>query len=59
MAVNNFAGEDRTDYLILCGGGAFLIHDFVVKDFKVPLLELDYVRANVKGMLAMMTEQFA
>jgi hypothetical protein len=59
MSINNFVGEDRTDYLILCGGGAFLVQDFVVKDFKVPLLELDYVRANVKGMLAMMTEQFA
>jgi hypothetical protein len=59
MAVHNFVGEDRTDYLILCGGGAFLVHDFVVKDFKVPILELDYVRANVKGMIAMMTEQFA
>jgi hypothetical protein len=58
MAINNFVGEDRTDYLILCGGGAFLVHGFVKKDFKVPILELDYVRANVKGMLAMMTEQF-
>jgi hypothetical protein len=59
MAVKNFVGEDRIDYLILCGGGAFLARDFVARDFKVPLLELDYVRANVKGMLAMMTEQFA
>jgi hypothetical protein len=59
MAVHNFVGGDRTDYLILCGGGAFLVHDFLARDFKVPILGLDYVRANVKGMLAMMTEQFA
>jgi hypothetical protein len=58
MALNNFVGEDRIDYLVLCGGGSYLIHDFFVRDFKVPLLPLDYVRANVRGMLAMMTEQF-
>jgi hypothetical protein len=57
MAINNFVGADRTDYLILCGGGAHLVHDLVANDFKVPMLDLDYVRANVKGMLAMMTEQ--
>jgi hypothetical protein len=58
MALNNFVGEDRIDYLVLCGGGSYIIHDFFVRDFKVPLLPLDYVRANVQGMLAMMTEQF-
>jgi hypothetical protein len=57
MAINNFVGADRTDYLILCGGGACLVHDLVANDFKVPMLGLEYVRANVKGMLAMMTEQ--
>jgi hypothetical protein len=57
MAINNFVGADRTDYLILCGGGAHLVRDLVANDFKVPMLDLDYVRANVKGMLAMMTEQ--
>jgi hypothetical protein len=57
MALNNFVGAERIDYMVLCGGGAHLVRDFVVKDFKVQLLELDYVRANVQGMLAMMAEQ--
>jgi hypothetical protein len=57
MAINNFVGAERTDYLVLCGGGAYLVHDLLANDFKVPMLDLDYVRANVKGMLAMMTEQ--
>jgi hypothetical protein len=57
MAINNFVGAERTDYLILCGGGAYLVRDFVEQDFKVPTFALDYVRANVKGMLTMMTEQ--
>jgi hypothetical protein len=57
MAINNFVGADRTDYMVLCGGGAYLVHDLVANDFKVPMFDLDYVRANVRGMLAMMTEQ--
>jgi hypothetical protein len=56
MAVGNFVGEDRIDYIVLCGGGSYFIHDFFVKDFKVPLLSVDYVMANVTGMLAMMME---
>jgi hypothetical protein len=57
IAMNNFVGSERTDYLILCGGGSYLVGGFVAEDFKVPIFELDYVRANVKGMLAMMTER--
>jgi hypothetical protein len=56
VAINNFVGSERTDYLILCGGGSHLVGGFVAKDFRVPIFELDYVRANVKGMLAMMAE---
>jgi hypothetical protein len=55
IALNNFIGEERIDYIILCGGGSHLIYDFFIKDFRIPLLSLDYVRANVTGMLKMMT----
>jgi hypothetical protein len=57
MALGNFVGAGRIDYMVLCGGGAHLVYDFVAKDFRVPVLAVDYVRANVKGMLAMMVEQ--
>jgi hypothetical protein len=55
IALNSFIGEERIDYVILCGGGSHLIHDYFVEEFKIPLLALDYVRANVLGMLKMMT----
>jgi hypothetical protein len=55
IALNNFIGEERIDYIILCGGGSHLIHEYFVRDFRIPLLSLDYVRANVLGMLTMMT----
>jgi hypothetical protein len=52
--LNNFVGEEPIDFLVLCGGGANLIKDRFVKDFKVRLLSLDFLRANVSGMLKMM-----
>jgi hypothetical protein len=55
IALNNFVGEERVDYLILCGGGAYLVKDRFVKDFKVQTMALDYLRANCSGMLKMMT----
>jgi hypothetical protein len=55
LAFNSFVGEERIDYVVLCGGGSHLIHEHFIKDFKIPILALDYVRANVLGMLKMMT----
>ena len=55
IGLNNFVGEERIDYLILCGGGSNLIYDQFVKDFKVQILPVDYLRANCTGMLRLLT----
>ena len=57
IGLNNFIGEERVDYLILCGGGSFLIYDRFVEDFKVQILPLDYLRANSLGMLKLLTSE--
>ena len=57
IGVNNFIGEESIDYIVLCGGGSNLILNRFVQDFKVQLLPLDYLRANVLGMLKMLTIQ--
>ena len=57
VGLNNFIGEERVDYLILCGGGSHLIFDKFTKDFKVQILALDYLRANVTGMLKLLTTE--
>ena len=57
VGLNNFIGEERVDFLILCGGGSFLIFDRFVQDFKVQILPLDYLRGNVLGMLKMLSVQ--
>jgi len=57
ISLNNFVGEERIDYIVLCGGGAFLIKDRFVKDFRIQILTLDYLRANVSGMLKMLSIQ--
>lgn len=55
IGINNFVGEERVDYIIICGGGAFLILDRFKQDFKSELLSVDYLRANVLGMLKMLS----
>jgi len=57
VGLNNFIGEERVDYLILCGGGSFLILDRFVKDFKVNVLNVDYLRSNSLGMLKLLSIQ--
>ena len=55
IGVNNFVGEERVDYIILCGGGSFLILDRFVQDFRSEIFSVDYLRANVLGMLKMLS----
>jgi len=57
VGINNFVGEERVDYMILCGGGSHLILDRFNKDFKVEVLPVDFLRANVLGMLKMLSVQ--
>jgi len=57
IGINNFVGEERVDYMILCGGGSHLILDRFMQDFKVQVLPVDYLRANVLGMLMMLSVQ--
>jgi len=57
IGINNFVGEERVDYMILCGGGSHLILDRFNRDFKVQVLPVDYLRANVLGMLKMLSVQ--
>jgi len=57
IGINNFIGEERVDYMILCGGGSYLILDRFKQDFRVQLLPVDYLRANVLGMLKMLSVQ--
>jgi hypothetical protein len=55
IGVSNFVGEERVDYIILCGGGTYLIRDRFMQDFKATLLEVDYLMANAFGMLKMLS----
>ena len=57
IALNNFVGEERIDYVILCGGGSHLIDSRFSKDYRIQILPLDYVRSNVSGMLKMLSIQ--
>lgn len=57
IGLNNFIGEERVDYIILCGGGSYLIQDRFTQDFRIPILALDYLRANAYGMLKMLAVQ--
>ena len=55
VALSSFVGEERFDYMILCGGGSYLVRSRLERDFRLKTLVLDYLRANVSGMLRMMT----
>ena len=57
IGVNNFVGEERIDYIVMCGGGSHLIADRFIKDFKVQILSVDYLRANTSGMLKLLTSE--
>jgi hypothetical protein len=51
LNLNNFLGDGALDYIVLCGGGAYLIKSMFVGDFKVPVLPISYVDSNCRGML--------
>jgi len=55
IGINNFVGEERVDYMILCGGGSYLILDKFKQDFRAEVLGVDYLRANAFGMLKMLS----
>ena len=57
IGINNFVGEERVDYIILCGGGSYLIVDRFVKDFHSQILPLDYLRSNSLGMLKLLSTE--
>jgi hypothetical protein len=53
----NFLGDAPLDYVLLCGGGAYIVEGYFKKAIGVPFLGIkDYVFGNCEGMLKFLAE---